>query len=188
MLPLGDRLNCIAHVFLILTLTPQWAHLLICCAPPHTLEYTGQKAALRLWEDSCKEAGKQWAWELCSGDMAVAETLNLAKLKGARYGERKCCGLEQSGMVTVDLDQMSILTRKHSCYLLNPIVVEEICCFSHWHIPLSHLLNDSKHILMRWLARVRKSVENHGSNVIFLSSSWSYPTKKWISVLFLHRP
>ena len=71
MLPLGDRLNCIAHVILILTLTPQWAHLLICCAPPHTLKYTGQKAALRLWEDSCKEAGKQWAWELCSGDMAV---------------------------------------------------------------------------------------------------------------------
>lgn len=47
-------------------------------------------------------------------------------------------------MVTVDLNPMSILTRKHSCCLFNPIVVEEICCFSHLHIPLSCLLNRFK--------------------------------------------
>ena len=47
-------------------------------------------------------------------------------------------------MVTVDLNPISILTRKHSCCLFNPIVVEEICCFSHLHIPLSRLLNRFK--------------------------------------------
>lgn len=39
--------------------------------------------------------------------------------------------------------------------------------FHHLYIPLPSLLNNSKRIWMRWLARVRKSVEGHGTNIIF---------------------
>lgn len=68
---------------------------------------------------------------------------------------RKCCGLEQSGMVTVDLNPMSILTRKPlvAC-LINSSRGDLL--FHCLHIPLSRLLNRFKAYLDEMIGKVRK--------------------------------
>ena len=142
---IGLSCPCIPHFYTHSAVSSS-AHLL--CSSSHSGVYrieSSPEALGGLLQRGWKTVSLRTVW----WGHGSGQTLNLAKLKGTRYGKRKCCGLEQSGMVTVDLNQMSILTRKHSCCLFNPIVVEEICCFSHLHIPLSYLLNDSKHIFMR---------------------------------------
>lgn len=60
---------------------------------------------MRLGQDTHKEVGKQP--ENCVPGDGSGQALNLAKLKEAKYGNRKHCGPEQSELVTIDLHQMN---------------------------------------------------------------------------------